>query len=307
MHRISTDGATRETIAAGWRNPNGMGVSPDGRNITVAPQEGTWTPSSAICEARPDGWYGYPGPHTSPERPLGYDAPLCWIPHSVDNSSGSQLWVPPGWGPLSGQMLHLSFGRCAWFTTLREVVDGVPQGGVVPLPGKFLSGAMRGAFNPMDGQLYVVGSRGWQTSALRDGCLQRVRFTGKKFHAPVELHAHENGLRITFSEPLDPIAANDPGSYGVSQWNYRYAEAYGSKDWSVREPNRAGRDDVQVKSARLLPDGRTVFLEIPGLIPVMQMRVRYSLRGTDGGTVRSELHNTINRLGPAWSPATSTP
>ncbi len=307
VHRITPDGSKRETIAAGWRNPNGMGVSPDGRIITVAPQEGNWTPSSSICEARPGGWYGYPGPRTSAERPLGYDAPLCWIPHSVDNSSGSQLWAPPGWGPLSGQMLHFSFGRCAWFTTLREVVDGMPQGGVVSLPGRFLSGAMRGAFNPKDGQLYVVGSRGWQTSALRDGCLQRVRFTGKKFHVPVELHAHANGLRITFSEPLDPVAANDPGSYGVSQWNYRYAEAYGSKDWSVRQPSRAGRDDVDVKSARLLPDGRTVFLEIPGLVPVMQMRVRYSLRSAEGGPVRSEFHNTINRIGPAWTLAASTP
>ena len=302
VHRITPDGARRETIAAGWRNPNGMGVSPDGKIITVAPQEGNWTPSSSICEARAGGWYGYPGRREAAERPLGYDAPLCWIPHSVDNSSGSQLWAPSGWGPLGGQMLHFSFGRCTWFTTLREVVDGTPQGGVVPLPGKFLSGAMRGAFNARDGQLYVVGSRGWQTSALRDGCLQRVRFTGKKFHVPVGLHAHANGLRITFSEPLDPVAASDPGSYGVSQWNYRYAEAYGSKDWSVREPGRAGRDDVEVKSARLLPDGRTVFLEMPGLVPVMQMRVRYSLRSAEGGPVRSEFHNTINRLGPPWQP-----
>ena len=302
VHRITPDGSKGETIAAGWRNPNGMGVSPDGRIITVAPQEGNWTPSSSICEVRPGGWYGYPGPRTAAERPPGYDAPMCWIPHSVDNSSGSQLWAPPDWGPLGGQMLHLSFGRCTWFTILREVVDGTPQGGIAPLPGRFLSGVMRGAFSPHDGQLYVVGSRGWQTSALRDGCLQRVRYTGKKLLVPVELHAHTNGLRLTFSEGLDRAAATDPGSYGVSQWNYRYAETYGSKDWSVREPDRAGRDELDVKSARLLPDGRTVFLEIPGLVPVMQMRVRYSLRSAEGGPVRSEFHNTINRLGPAWQP-----
>ena len=307
VHRLTPDGSNRETIAAGWRNPNGMGVSPDGRIITVAPQEGNWTPASAICETRPGGWYGYPGPRTAAERPLGYDAPLCWIPHSVDNSSGSQLWAPPNWGPLGGRMLHFSFGRCTWFGVLREVAEGTPQGGIFPLPGKFLSGAMRGAFNPRDGQLYVVGSRGWQTSALRDGCLQRVRHTGKKLLVPVELHAHANGLRLTFSEPLDRATATDPGSYGISQWNYRYAETYGSKDWSVRDPDRSGRDDVEVKSARLLPDGRTVFLEIPGLAPVMQMRVRYSLRSAEGGAVRSELYNTINRLGPAWSASVSTP
>jgi sugar phosphate isomerase/epimerase len=299
VHRVSPDGARRETIAAGWRNPNGLGVSPDGRVITVAPQEGNWTPSSAICEARTDGWYGYAGPRVTPARPLGYNAPLCWIPHAVDNSGGSQVWAPADWGPLGGRMLHFSFGRCAWLAVLRETIGDTAQGGVVPLPGKFLSGAMRGAFNPRDGQLYVVGTRGWQTSAVRDGCLQRVRFTGKPLRAPLELHAHTNGLRITFSDTLDRSTAEDAGSFAVTEWNYRYAASYGSKDWSALRPNVEGRDELAVKSARLLPDGKTVFLEIPGLAPVMQMQIKYSLQCADGSLCRGAFYNTINRLGPA--------
>lgn len=301
VHRVPANASKLETVASGWRNPNGMGASPDGQILTVAPQEGEWTPSSAIAEAKPGGWYGYGGPKVTAERPLGYDTPLCWIPHSVDNSGGSQLWVTSErWGPLNGQMLHFSFGRCAQFLVLREVVDGTSQGAIVPLPGKFLSGAMRGAFNPRDGQLYVVGSRGWQTSATRDGCLQRVRYTGKTPVLPVEYHAHSNGLRLTFTTHLDHTTAGDVGSYGVSQWNYRYAAKYGSKDYSVKNPDKEGRDTLEVKSARLLPDGRTVFLEIPGLQPVMQWEVKYSLNSTDGKTVRSQLHGTINKLGPEW-------
>src|SRR5205809_5182263 len=124
-----------ETISTGFRNPNGMGVSPDGGIITVAPQQGEWTPSSLIVEAKPGGYYGYGGPKITPDRPLGYDPPLCWIPHGVDNSGGSQVWVPQrrtgvapvsasskpanglsassdqtamaDWGPLGGQLLHL--------------------------------------------------------------------------------------------------------------------------------------------------------------------------------------------------------
>jgi glucose/arabinose dehydrogenase len=218
VHRISADGRHRDTIATGWRNPNGMGVSQDGKIITVAPQEGEWTPASAICEARREGYYGYGGPKTSAERPLGYDAPLCWIPHRVDNSSGGQLWVTSDrWGPLRGQMLHLSYGRCSMMLCLREVVNGQPQGGVVPLKGRFLSGAMRGAFRSQDGQLYVVGSRGWQTSALQDGCLQRVRYTGKKVYLPTALHAHSNGLVLTFTEPIRSDTAEDAGSFGINE------------------------------------------------------------------------------------------
>jgi hypothetical protein len=303
LHRVEADGKKLETIAAGWRNPNGLGASPNGRILTVAPQQGEWTPSSAICEVRPDGWYGYGGPKVTPDRPLGYDGPLCWIPHRVDNSGGSQLWVPSGhWGPLADHFLHFSFGRCAQFLVLREVVDGVPQGALVPLPGRFLSGAMRGAFHPRDGQLYVVGCRGWQTSAVRDGCLQRVRFTGKNPRLPIAFQTHSNGLRLTFTTPLDKAAANDPGSYALTQWNYRYTAQYGSKDYSVTDPNKEGRDTLEVRAASLLPDGQSVFLDIPGLRPVMQWELQYSLNTPEGKPMRGQVDGTIHRLAPSWRP-----
>jgi hypothetical protein len=301
VHRISPDGKKHETIAAGWRNPNGMGVSADGSIITAAPQQGEWTPASSICEAKPGGWYGYAGPRVTPERPLGYDAPLCWIPHRVDNSSGSQLWVNSDrWGPLQNHFVHFSFGRCAQFLVLREVVDGVAQGAITPLPGKFLSGAMRGAFNPKDGQLYVVGSKGWQTSAARDGCLQRVRYTGATPLVPVEFNVHTNGVRVRFATELDPAAAEDAGSYAVAHWNYRYAKQYGSKDFLPSDPEKEGRETLEVRSAKLLPDGKGVFLEISGLRPVMQFELRYSLKSSAGKNMKSELHGSINKLGAKW-------
>ena len=297
-HRVSPDGRKLETLATGFRNPNGLGASPDGKIITVAPQQGNWTPSSAICEIMPGGYYGYGGPKITSERPLGYDAPLCWIPHAVDNSSGSQVWVPPNlWGPLGGQMLHLLWGRCGLMLVLRDAVDGVPQGAVVPLPGRFLSGPQRGTFNPRDGHLYIAGSTGWQTSALKDGALQRVRFTGKSSTMPIGWHAQENGITLKFTQPLDRTAAQDPGSYGIHKWNYRYAAQYGSMDWSVADPEKEGHDEVMVKSARLMTDGTTVFLEIPGLRPVMQMEIKYNLNAADGKPLRSQFWLTVNRVG----------
>jgi hypothetical protein len=170
------------------------------------------------------------------------------------------------------------------------------------LPGRFLSGAMRGAFNPRDGQLYVVGSRGWQTSATRDGCLQRVRYTDKDPLLPIESHVHSNGLRLTFTAHLERTAAEDTGSYAISQWNYRYAAPYGSKDYSALDPDKEGRDTVEVRSAKLAADGRSVFLEIPGLQPVMQWELKYNLNTTDGKAMRNRLHGTINKLGPEFRP-----
>jgi hypothetical protein len=296
-HRVSRDGHEMQTLATGFRNPNGLGVSPDGKVLTVAPQQGEWTPSSLICEIRRGAYYGYGGPKTTSDRPLGYDAPLCWIPHNVDNSSGSQVWVPSGqWGPLGGHMLHLLWGRCGLMLVLRDIVDGIPQGAVVPLPGHFLSGPNRGSFNPKDGQLYIAGSTGWQTSAVKDGSLQRVRFTAKPVRLPIAWHAHSNGLTLTFTETLDRSIAEDPGSYAVHQWNYRYAAQYGSKDWSVSDPAKEGHDELPIRSARLLPDGKTIFLELSGLTPVMQMEIKYSLKTTSAAALRNQLWLTLNRL-----------
>ena len=278
VHRVAADGKSAQTLASGFRNPNGMGASPDGRVITVAPQQGTWTPTSEIVEAQSGGWYGFGGPKADHNPPLGRDWPLCWIPHTVDNSSGSQAWIPSGqWGDLGGQMMHLLWGRCGMMLVLRDSHGAVAQGAVVPLPVKFLSGPNRATFRAQDSSLYVAGSTGWQTSAVKDGAVQRVRRTGKPLHSPVAWKQDGASLEFTFAEKLDPAAAADAGSFGVRRWNYRYTQDYGSKEWSVVDPKKEGRDEVEVKSAALLPDGKTVRLTLADARSAMQYELRYDV------------------------------
>src|SRR5258707_479922 len=71
--------------------------------------------------------------------------------------------------------------------------------------------------------------------------------------------------------------------------------AYGSLEYSVANPAKKGHDTVEVKSAKLQADGRTVFLEIPGLGPVMQMGITYKLKAAGGADVEGAIYNTINR------------
>ncbi|HVR73860.1 MAG TPA: DUF6797 domain-containing protein, partial [Planctomycetota bacterium] len=299
LHRVSRDGRTQETIASGWRNPNGLSLGPGG-TITVAPQEGEWTPASQICEVKSGGYYGYPGPRPGADRPAGQDPPLCWIPRHVDNSTGGQVWVTGGrWGPLEGQLLNLSFGRSSMQLVLRDTSCGIAQGAVVPMKGRFLSGAMRGRFRPEDGQLYVTGLMGWVTNAIRDGCFQRVRYTGGKVHHPTGFSVHSNGIRLGFAEPLDAASASDAGNWSARQWSYRYAEAYGSEEYSVAHAGQVGHDPVAIASASLLDDGRSVFVEIPSIRPVMQLHLEASLRSREGADVAFDLYATIHGLGPA--------
>src|SRR5262249_20074790 len=160
--------------------------------------------------------------------PKTYDEPICWLPRQADNSSGGQVWVPPGkLGPLSGRLLHLSFGRCRILLVLKQEVGNVVQGGAVDLGLRFLSGILRGRVSPKDGHLYVAGLKGWQTAAVRDGCLQRVRYTGKPAKLPASLEVFSDGIRLGFTCPLDRRSAQDVGNYRLLQWNYHWGPEYG--------------------------------------------------------------------------------
>ncbi len=295
VHRISKNGAVHEIIATGLRNPNGMSVGPQGV-ITAAPQEGEWTPASAIYEVEPGNYFGYGGPKITPQRPLGYDPPLCWIPRRVDNSCGGQVWVTSKrWGPLENQLLHLSFGQCRLYLVLREQVGRVTQGGLAAFPLHFDSGVMRGRFNPHDGQLYVSGLRGWVSAAVQDGCFQRVRYTGAPLTLPIGVRTMKNGVWLAFAMPLDPQTAEDPDNYQLEQWNYVYSKNYGSSEYKPSAPGSEGRDELEVLSATLLND-RTVFLELADVQPVMQMAIHYVIKTAAQQPLRGIYHHTIKAV-----------
>lgn len=298
--RISADGATSEVVACGLRAANGLGVGPKGE-ITAADNQGNWMPACRINLVKPGGFYGYM-PHVraagGPDR-TDFDPPLCWLPMSVDSSSGAQAWVPKDdtrWGPFAGQMLHTSYGRASLMLVLRDEVDGVAQAGVVRFPLSFASGIMRARINPKDGQLYLCGLKAWQSAGAQDGTFCRVRYTGKPVAMPCGLHVVHDGIELSFTTPLDPKTANDAESFGVEQWNYRWTQAYGSPEFSVADPAKQGHDDVTVKSATLRPDGKTVFLEIPDLKPVMQMSIQYDLDTKAGTTLNDTVFLTVNRV-----------
>ena len=192
-------------------------------------------------------------------------------------------------------MLHLSYGKCVMFLVLTETVGGVRQGGVVqfPLP-PFQSGAMRGRFH--EGDLYVSGLRGWQTSGVKDGCLQRVRYTGKKIYLPAALNALKSGVRLSFLEPLAESAA-EPGRWSAARWNYRWTNGYGSPHFSLENPKKQGEDAVEIQAVKLSPDRKSVTLEISDMKPVMQMKVAYTLTAADGAPVKGAVYHTVHALG----------
>lgn len=295
LMKVSKDGAKVEVFATGFRHPIGLGASPTGI-VTGGDQEGNWMPATRLDEYKKGGFYGDMRAHHRDTPPKLYDGPLCWLPREVDNSAGGQVWVPDGkWGPLGGLPLHFSYGRCKAFVLLRQETPTATQGGVWDLGLRFLSGSKSGRF-AADGNLYVCGLNGWQTSAQADGCLQRVRHTGKPLDVPVKMEVVPDGVKLTFSRELDKASAENSANYRAAWWNYKWSGDYGSKRYKLSD-GQEGQDEVPVKAAKLLADGKTVHVRIDGMRPVMQMQVGANVKAKGGRAVVGSVYLTVHDVG----------
>jgi hypothetical protein len=296
MLKVSKDGSALSRYATGLREPNGMGGG-DGYPLLCSDNQGNWTPVDRINLVKQGGFYGYMGTTHRTPAPATYDPPICWTPYDLDNSPGGLAWVNNAhWGPLKDKPIGLSYGKSVAFLVLMEELEGTPQGGIVFFPLHFASGTMRIRFNPKDDQLYVTGMRGWQTNAAQEGSFQRMRFTNKPVYMPTSLHIHHDAVEIGFDQALDPATAGDIGNYTVEQWNYRWTQDYGSKDYSVANPAKTGHDKVELGGVTLSPDKKSVTLKIAGLAPVMQMKVKIKVTAADGAPVNFDIYNTINKI-----------
>jgi putative heme-binding domain-containing protein len=289
--RVSADGLRTDILATGFRAPNGVCVNGDG-TFFLTDQEGFWTPKNRINHVKVGGFYGNMwGYHdiTDPSD-SAMEPPVCWITNAFDRSPAELVRVTsPGWGPLDGSLLNLSYGNGKIFVVPYERVGGAMQGGMCALPIPPLpTGVMRGRFHPGDGQLYACGMFAWAGDRTAPGGFYRVRATGRPMLLPIALHAKKSGLQITFTGPIDRASAVDRSRYSLKTWSLRRTDHYGSDHFDEKA--------LRVAAASLADDGRSVVLAIPDIQPTWGMEIRYRLRGSSGEPCEGTIHNTINHL-----------
>ncbi|MDA0751274.1 MAG: PA14 domain-containing protein [Verrucomicrobia bacterium] len=317
--KVSKDGSTLIRYASGLRAPNGIGVSPTGQ-VTTGDNEGTFVPRCPINWVEPDDFLGVIDSYehrdqmkttaTVEDRRNGREEfwdpseeprPLAWLPKGVDNSGGGQGWVTSDrWGPFQGEMLHGSYGQSSLYLVLKEKVGNQMQGGVVKFPLRPTSSVMRLRFNERDGQLYISGLKGWQSNAGRDGGLDRIRYTGNPVAMPSGLQATPSGLKVTFTEPLDPSTANDPGSFSLRASDILWNQEYGSQEYELDQrhlpPNewKTGWTSMSVTGSELQPDGKSVLLHIDNWRPAHMMELNIDVKTTGGQNIRTRVHHTVH-------------
>lgn len=314
--RVSPDGKNQESIATGFRAPNGVTITPDNQ-IFVSDNQGNWMPANKINLIKKGGFYGYVptlgdnGPKeykmkadlAAPDYPDQilpdtFDQPIIWMPQNFDNSPGNGAETPKDWGPMGDQLIWTSYGKGWAYQVLMQQVGGVTQAAVAALPFQFDAGTQRARVNPYDGQYYLVGVTGWDDGeAIKYGSLDRIRYTGGQGFIMKAVNVRPDGIEITFNQSLAP-ESTDTGNFHIEQWNYRWSERYGSDQWSVKDPEKKGHDVVAVLSAELSGDGKSVRLKLPSkdLVPVDQMQIHLSVRSKGNEEYEKTIYLTIHKV-----------
>lgn len=318
--KVSADGKKGETIATGFRVPNGITISPKDE-IYVSDNQGNWQPANKITLIEKGEFYGYvpnlvtknwspdgkkiakenrDGMVISPalvKVPETFYSPTLWIPQEFDNSPGGGIWSDKSWGPLGNHMIHTSYGHGWVYYFVPHKVDGVSQGAMVALPFQMEAGIQRASVNPVDKDIYVTGLTGWDDGvSIKYGALSRIRYKGGKGHLITDAEVVSNGIKLSFNFKLDGAVSRKTSNYEVLEWNYKWTHNYGSANYSVKNPGQEGIDTVGIQNVSLTDDGKAVILHIPEIGPAHTMRIRFQVQGEDGVTVKNSVYLTINKV-----------
>ncbi|MCM4164712.1 MULTISPECIES: cytochrome c [unclassified Arenibacter] len=291
--KVSNDGSRTDIIATGFRAANGLCINPDGSFI-VTDQQGFWNPMNRINWVEGKGrFYGNIWGYNPPKDTtrLGMEQPMVWIDMEFDRSPSELLWVSSKkWGPLDKSLLSFSYGYGKIQLVLHEKVKNQRQAGIVDLPGvKFMTGVMRGRFNPEDGDLYACGMSAWGTSQnMRGGEFYRLRYTGKPLSTPVALGAEEDGIVLSFASELDASETENNNSFEVQTWELLRSHEYGSKRYNTKT--------LPVSEVKIGHDGKSVKLILPDIVPVDIMKITYKVIDVKGNVFEGEVQNTIHNL-----------
>ena len=133
---------------------------------------------------------------------------------------------------------------------LRDKPEGAKryQGALIPLEGNYLSGLRYGEANPIDEQVYLVGHDGSGTILFPTVAFAVLRYTGQLSIIRKPSVTYKNGIKLTFEKLISSIAETSK-TFFAQQWNYKYSNAYGSPEYSVKNFKREGHDVLTVKAS----------------------------------------------------------
>ncbi|MBP7141189.1 MAG: hypothetical protein KBA71_04735 [Opitutaceae bacterium] len=309
---LEIDPAGRMTpIAAGFRAGAGAVYSSRGIWLTTENQ-GEWMGTSHVTHIEPGDFIGHPGslewsslpgspvrlrPEDIPDgdesifelskRIPGIKPPTVCLPYATFGIAPTDIvedTTNGKFGPFAGHFFVGDSGQSRILRVTIEEVRGVWQGAAYAFREGFESGVARLRFGE-DGSLFVgETARGWGSVGGRPHAFERVRWSGDVPFDIREVQAQPDGFLVTFTQPVDPAAASNPGNYRLSSFTYQHHSSYGSPP--------VNRWMCPVRRAVVSPDGLRVRLGIVCLREGYLHELKVSgIR--DAGQGRGLLHDTV--------------
>ncbi|WP_460968502.1 plastocyanin/azurin family copper-binding protein [Spirosoma migulaei] len=260
--------------ATGLRSPAGFGLLRDG-SILYTENQGDWVGSGRMTHltkgafaGNPAGlrWSGEPGsplalkPENVPStgKPMFEVAktikelkvPAVWFPHTlmgISTSDFKQDTTNGAFGPFTDQLFVGDQGHSKIMRVALEKVNGEWQGACFPFREGFESGIIRTVWG-QDGSMFVgMTSRGWAATGKEPYGIQRLVWTGKTPFEMKTITSKPDGFEITFTLPVDRKTAENPESYSLNSFTYRYHKTYGSPIEDAKP--------VPIRGVVVAPDG----------------------------------------------------
>lgn len=289
--KIGMDGSY-EWINYGLRQPNGIGLGPDGE-IFECENQGEWLPCNKLIHLKKGDYLGMPWgilpdslsttPRTTP--------PAILLPEDEIANSPSQPVLMQD-GLYKGQMLHGDVTHGGINRDFLEKINGDYQGAVFRFTQGLEAGVNRLCWGP-DGALYVgeigmVG--GWSWREKQYG-LQRMKYNGKTTFEMLAVRAKPKGFEIEFTEALKPGLKISTSDFLIQQWWYLPTPDYGGPKMDLEK--------LKISRVTLSEDRKRLNLEIPNLKKehVIYFRLPENFQSSSGQFLWStEAWYTLNNI-----------
>ena len=289
--KIGMDGSY-EWINYGLRQPNGIGLGPDGE-IFECENQGEWLPCNKLIHLKKGDYLGMPWGilPDSLSTPPRIVPPAILLPEDEIANSPSQPILMQD-GPYKGQMLHGDVTHGGINRDFLEKINGDYQGAVFRFTQGLEAGVNRLCWGP-DGALYVgeIGMVGGWSWRERQYGLQRMKYNGKVTFEMLAVRAKPKGFEIEFTEALKPGQKISASDFLIQQWWYLPTADYGGPKMDLEK--------LKIRTLTLSEDRKRLYLEIPNLKKehVIYFRLPENIESLSGQFLwSSEAWYTLNNI-----------
>lgn len=243
-------------LARGLRQPNGIGLGPEGA-LFVTENQGQWVPACKLIEIERDSFYGCQFGTGDRFKGRLETLPAVYLPQDeIGNSPTQPLWLRSG--PYAGQMLVGDVTQGGIQRICLEKIKGRYQGAVLRFTQGLEAGINRLVVDPA-GHIYAGGvgmNGGWAHQEHQYG-LQKLVPNSRTTFEILDIRLTPTGFALRLTSPLHARHHLDTSQIHLNTWYYQATPNYGGP--------KLNHHTLTINDLKLSADRQEIILTVPGI------------------------------------------